>query len=65
MKTIDLIKLNKIIKDQGRRGNWLAGKLGVKPPQLTYMLAGTRPFKQDHIPIIAEALGVEESTFIK
>ena len=65
MKKIDLEKLNKIIEDQGRRKNWLAGLLGVKAPQVTYMLNGDRPFKDEHIPKLAFALGVPQKRFLK
>lgn len=54
----NLKNLNKVIDDQGRRKDWIAKKLGVKPPQVTYMLKGERKFNDLQLMILAKILGV-------
>ena len=54
----NLKALNAEIERQGRRKDWIAKKLGVKPPQVTYMLAGTRPFKDEQLKKLAKMLEV-------
>ena len=49
-----------VIEEQGRRKDWLAGKLGISPSLLSQMLRGQRRWTEERKLLAIEALGIEE-----
>ena len=53
-------KLAAMMELQGRRNNFLVGKLGVSPGTVSRWLSGERRIPKAKLPLIAGHLGVQE-----
>jgi len=54
-----MLRIAEVMKEQGRRKDWLAGKLGVSPSTLSLMLRQERYWNEERKRVAVEALGLE------
>lgn len=54
-----MLRIAEVMKEQGRRQDWLARKLEISPALLSQMLRGQRRWSEERKRVAAEALGFE------
>jgi len=54
-----MLRIGDVMKEQGRRQDWLAGRLGISQSMLSLMLRGRRYWSEERKRLAIEALGVE------